>query len=256
MDILFKGKVVVISGGLGDIGKATAMAFAREGADVALCDVLPSGEAEAFLMELEALGARASYDEVDVSKAEKVHEWLASVETEMGLPSIIIANAATATLENFQSLQTEQWDRELQINLNGAFYMTQYATQRLVQNQQPGRVVFVGSWAAHAVHTHLPAYSISKAAVRMLCKCMALEMAPYNILVNEIAPGYVDAGLSGKIWSEQPDLKKEAIQKVPIKRVMTAESIGRQMVQLCHPNNDQMTGNTLLLDGGLSLLST
>lgn len=133
--------------------------------------------------------------------------------------------------------------------------MTQYATNRLVQEKKPGRVVFVGSWAGHAVHAHLPAYSVSKAAVRMLCKCMALELASHNILVNEIAPGYVNAGLSGKIWEKRPDLKKQAIEKVPINRVMSAESIGRQIVQMCHPDNDQMTGSTLLIDGGLSLIA-
>ncbi len=254
MDNLHKNKVVVISGGLGDIGKATSVAFARQGAAVAICDVHASRQAEDFLNELEGLGVRARYDKVDVSSVLEAHAWLASVEKDLGLPSLIVANAATATMASIHELSTGQWDRELQVNLNGTFYMTQYATQRLVQNQKPGRVVFVGSWAGHAVHTHLPAYSVSKAAVRMLCQCMALELASHDILVNEIAPGYVDAGLSAEIWAKNPALKTESAAKVPVKRLMSAEDVGRQIVQLCHPDNNHMTGSTILMDGGLSLI--
>jgi len=254
MDKLFKNQVAVISGGLGDIGMATARTLAREGADVAMGDLKGPDDAVDGLKELENFGIRASYDPVDVSNADEVHVWLDSVEKNLGLPSLIVANAATATLATIHELSTGQWDRELQTNLNGAFYMTQYATQRLVQNQKPGRVVFVGSWAGHAAHAHLPAYSVSKAAVRMLCQCMALELASHQILVNEIAPGYVDAGLSGKIWAENPVLKTKAAAKVPIKNLMSADDVARQILLLCHPDNNQMTGSTILMDGGLSLI--
>ncbi len=255
MDKLHKGKVVVISGGLGDIGMATAISFAKQGAHVAICDIVPANEAHILMDEIISYDVKVSYNVVDVSKPEEIQAWLFSVEKDMGLPSLIIPNAAIATLEGFDKLTTNHWDRELQVNLNGAFYMAQFATRRLVDEEEHGRVVFVGSWAGHSVHSHLPAYSVSKAGLRMLCKCMALELAPYNILVNEIAPGYVDGGLSGKIWAEHPALKQDSENRVPIKRVMSAESVARQIVQLCHPDNDQMTGSTLLIDGGLSLLT-
>lgn len=254
MDKIFNNHVAVISGGLGDIGKATAMAFARQGADIAICDIYKTEDARDVLQELEMEGVKTMYTKVDVSVAVEVHGWLDLVESHLGLPSLIIANAATATLAKIHELSTPQWDRELQVNLHGAFYMTQYATKRLVQKQKPGRVVFVGSWAGHAVHTHLPAYSVSKAAVRMLCQCMALELASHDILVNEIAPGYVDAGLSGKIWAQNPALKAKSADKVPVKRLMSAEDVGRQIVNLCHPDNNHMTGSTILMDGGLSLI--
>lgn len=256
MNQIFEGKTTVISGGLGDIGRATAKAFALQGSNVAICDVLPDDQAQTWLSEMDALKVASRYHQVDVSDPDEVHDWLKVVESELGVPSLIIANAATATQKTILEVNPDQWDREIQVNLNGAFYMTQYAAQRLVCHQLPGRVVFVGSWAGHAVHFRLPAYSVSKAAVRMLCKSMALELAPHDILVNEIAPGYVDAGLSGKIWRENPGLKYQSIEKVPIKRVMRAQEVADQIVRLCHPDNNQMTGSTLLMDGGLSLLST
>jgi glucose 1-dehydrogenase len=118
----------------------------------------------------------------------------------------------------------------------------------------PGRVVFVGSWAGTKVHQHIPAYSVSKAGLNMLCKCMALELAPHQILVNEIAPGYVAAGLTGRIWKDLPGEEEKSTRLVPIRAVMSAQEVAAQIVYLCHPANKHMTGSTLLMDGGLSLL--
>jgi NAD(P)-dependent dehydrogenase (short-subunit alcohol dehydrogenase family) len=89
----------------------------------------------------------------------------------------------------------------------------------------------------------------------MLCKCMALELAPHHILVNEIAPGFVNAGLSGRVWEKNPHQFAGAIEKVPIKKIISAEAVAAQILYLCHPQNEHMTGSTLLMDGGLSLLS-
>src|SRR5690606_1294359 len=96
-------------------------------------------------------------------------------------------------------ISPSDWNSQLNVNLSGAFYLAQNAAQRLLTAHRGGRIVFVGSWAAHAPHLNMIPYSVSKAGLRMLCKCMALELAPHQITVNEIAPGYVDAGLSGKI---------------------------------------------------------
>ncbi len=82
---------------------------------------------------------------------------------------------------------------------------------------------------------------------------MALELAPYNILVNEIAPGYVDAGLSGRSFERNPVLKEQATQSVPIKKLVSAFEVATQVLFLCNPSNIQMTGSTLLMDGGLTL---
>lgn len=255
MSKLFNNQTVIISGGLGDIGLAIAWEFARHGASIAIGDILSPEDARGLMSELERQNVRSHYQQVDVADAKAVRAWVSEVESRLDVPNIIIANAATATLAGIHKVTPEQWSRELRINLDGAFYLTQSATARLLDHGLPGRVVFVGSWAAHAVHTTLPAYCVSKAGLRMLCKCMALELAPHNILVNEIAPGFVDAGLSGRVWENNPDLSKEALEKVPVKKLISAQAVAEQIVQLCHPQNEHMTGSTLLMDGGLSLLS-
>lgn len=255
MDKLFENKTVLISGGLGDIGRATALEFARRGANIAIGDLQPAGASTKFLAELEPYKHTYTYTTVDVTDANAVKQWIDKVEVVQGVASIIIANAAIVTLAGIHELTPQQWSRELRVNLDGAFHVSQMATARLVHHQQPGRVVFVGSWAGHAPHVHIPAYCVSKAGLRMLCQCMALELAPHNILVNEIAPGYVNAGLTGAIWKDNPGRDVIAIQKVPIKKVITAQQVAEQIANLCRPENEHMTGSTILMDGGLSLLS-
>jgi NAD(P)-dependent dehydrogenase (short-subunit alcohol dehydrogenase family) len=255
MEKLFENRTILLSGGMGDIGRAIAIAFAKHGANIALCGSRPAAVASEFLKQIEAMGVSCTYTSVDVADAAAVERWIAEVEQSLGLASIIIANAATVTLGGIHSITPEQWSRELRVNLDGAFYLAQMATARLLHHKQPGRVVFIGSWAGYTPHVHIPAYCVSKAGMRMLCKCMALELAPHDILVNELAPGYVAAGLSGSIWEKNPGAADEAIQKVPIKKVMSAEQVADQVINLCHPDNLHMTGSTILMDGGLSLQS-
>jgi NAD(P)-dependent dehydrogenase (short-subunit alcohol dehydrogenase family) len=254
MKKLFEEKTVLISGGLGDIGKAIAIAFAKSGANVAVGDVQPSAQAASLLGELQQLSVKCSYTQVDVSDAAAVDAWVTEATKALGTIHIAIANAATVTIAGLYKITDEQWSKELRVNLDGAFYVSRAVTSRLLQQEQRGSVVFVGSWAAEAVHAHIPAYSVSKAGMRMLCQCMALELAPHGITVNEIAPGYVDAGLSRKVWEQSPAQKEDARKKVPVQALITAAEVAEQVLRLCDPGNKHITGSILLMDGGLSLV--
>lgn len=255
MEKLFENKTVLISGGLGDIGFAIALEFAKNGANVALCDLSPVQASSVFVKGLKQFGVLSSYHKVDVTDANAVNNWVIEIENLMGVASIIIPNAATVTLASTQVVTSDQWSRELRVNLDGAFHLAQSATNRLLYHKKPGRVAFIGSWAAYTPDVNIPTYCVAKAGLRMLCKCMALELAPHDILVNELAPGYVEAGLSADIWKNNPGTSEIALQKVPIRRVMSSEQVAAQVILLCHPNNIHMTGSTILMDGGLSLRS-
>jgi NAD(P)-dependent dehydrogenase (short-subunit alcohol dehydrogenase family) len=247
------GKAAIVSGGVGDIGRSIVLELARRGADVAFCDVLDSSKAQPLIRQVQSLGRRGRYDQVDVSNCDAVVAWIDAVERDLGLPTLIVVNAAVVRLQRFPELTPDEWRRELTVNLDGAFYMAHTAVRRLLDQHKPGRVVFIGSWAAHAVHLHIPAYCVSKAGLRMLCKCMAAELAPHDILVNEVAPGYVDAGLSKKIWDEHPPAREHACSVVPTRRLISADEVAAQVAWLCEPANVHVTGSTLLMDGGLSL---
>lgn len=250
-----KGQTAVISGGLGDIGRAIALELARRGADVAVGDVLPAAKAASLLKAVRGLGRRARYDRVDVSNAKAVARWIVAVERGVGLPTLVIPNAAIVTLANTTGVTPAQWRRELSINLDGAFHLAQAGAQRLLARKKPGRIVFVGSWAGHRPHPQIVAYSVAKAGLRMLMQCMAMELAPQGILVNEVAPGYVDAGLSGRIFKMQPDLRARAEKRIPVRRLITSKDVAFEVAHLCDPRNRQMAGSVSLMDGGMSLLA-
>lgn len=248
------GQVAVISGALGDIGRAIGLELGRRGADVALGDILDPARANSLLEDLRALGRRARYDRADVADPAAVTDWIEKVEKELGPPTLIIPNAAIVHFTPFTDLSPHAWRHELSVNLDGAFHLAHAATLRLLHHRRGGRVVFVGSWAGHAVHTHIPAYCVSKAGLRMLSRCMAAELAPHGILVNEVAPGYVDAGLTAQIFAAEPKKRQAARQTVPVRQLIEPEEVAVQVAALCDPSSRHLAGMTLLMDGGLSLL--
>lgn len=250
---LLKGRVAVISGALGDIGRAVALEIARLGADVAMSDLAAPVRAEDLLRAVKAMGRAATYSSVDVTDAGEVERWAESVQRELGLGTLVIPCAATVTVESVRELTAEKWRRELDVNLSGSFFVAQAWVRRMLAAERDGRVVFVGSWAASVPHAHVPAYSVSKAGVRMLCQCMALDLARTGILVNEVAPGYVDAGLSAAVFREKAGARESAERRVPTGRLITPEDVAGQVAYLCTYASRHMTGTVLLMDGGLSL---
>lgn len=236
--------LAAISGGLGDIGLATARALREAGAEVALGDVAAGPPSGGFF-----------HRPLDVTDPAAVAEWFDAVTGHFGrTPNVIMANAATATFKPYLELSPGEWRREIDVNLNGAFYFAHTGAVRLAAAGSPGRIVFLGSWAGHAPHAKLPAYSVAKAGLRMLMKTLALELAPRGILVNELAPGYVHAGLSGRVFEADPELAETARRRVPVRRLITAAEVAGQVVYLCSEHAAHLAGTTLLQDGGLSLL--
>lgn len=246
--------VIVISGALGDIGLAIAAAYLARQATVILGDVLPLDKAQEKLLQLQKHGGNYEYKYLDVADYHKVESWMHEVEAKYGKIDCCISNAARVTIKGFQTLTPEEWSLEMRVNVDGAFYFANFAAKSMVNKGIKGNILFLGSWAAHAVHQNLPAYSVSKAAVRMINQTMALEYAVHGIRVNEIAPGYVNAGLSKTVWNESPEEKEIAQTKVPLGQIMEAEAVATQVLWLTSGQCKHVTGSTFLIDGGLSLL--
>jgi glucose 1-dehydrogenase len=246
------GRTAIISGGLGSLGRAIAREAACAGADIAIGDILKPEESQESLEELRRTGRRAVYDEVDVSDPRAVEAWIGRVEKALDTPDVIIPNAAVVTAHDIRSISPEQWLLEMDVNLNGVFYLARGAANRLLALGRPGHIVMLGSWAGHAPHPDIPAYCVSKAGLRMLCRCLALNLAPAGILVNEVAPGFVSAGLS-RTFHVQPQLKEQAERWVPAHRLIEPKEVAAQVIQLCDKSNRNITGTVVVIDGGLSL---
>lgn len=241
------GAVAVVSGGLGDIGRATAHALLAAGARVAISDLAPRTAGQAALPQ-------AHYSRVDVTRPTEIKQWLRNVERTLGLPSLIICNAGIVRPAAALSATHRDWRRTMAVNLDGAYFLAQYGARRLVRLRRPGRIVFVGSWVAEIPDPRIAAYCVAKAGLRAAMKCLALELAPHGILVNEIAPGKLDAGLSAEIFRQQPGLRARARRGIPLRELIDASEVARAIVDLCQPRLRHMTGSVVLMDGGLSLV--
>jgi NAD(P)-dependent dehydrogenase (short-subunit alcohol dehydrogenase family) len=249
------GKISVLSGALGDIGLATVSALLERGARVAMCDLTPESDAQA---RLESLFPSAQdslfYARVDVSDETQVESWLTNVAARWGAPSVAISNAAIVKAGSALGVDAASWRRQIEVNLNGAFWVARSAARLMLEAQIEGRIVLVGSWAAHAPHPQISAYSVAKAGLRMACQCLALELAPHGILVNEIAPGFVDAGLSAQLFAADETLKARSCERVPTGEMLLAEEVAREIMALCDFSRRHLTGSFVVVDGGLSLL--
>ncbi|TVR54860.1 MAG: SDR family oxidoreductase [Puniceicoccaceae bacterium] len=247
------GRAAVISGGWGDIGLAIGLALGRCGAKVSLGDIGPEPAREAALEAGRKAGVALECIRVDTTDERAVRAWLDGVRERLGPVRLVIPNAAIVTVGSLREIGLEAWRRELDVNLNGAFLLGVEAARRMAAEGVSGRIVFIGSWAAHRVHAHIPAYGVAKAGLRMLVRTMAAEFARDDILVNEVAPGFVDAGLSGRFYEEDPARREASLRRVPVGRLIEPEEVAAEVLHLCDPANRHMTGATVLMDGGLSL---
>jgi len=242
------GLGVVVTGGAGDIGRAIARELIGHGARVTLLDRLSPADAASRLSELEALGS-VTYAQVDVRDAEAVAAALAEVDP----LDVVIGNAGVVESAPFLEITIEQWRTQLDVNLTGCFNVGQAAARLMVKRARPGRVIFTSSWVQDVAWPEICAYSVSKAGLKMLTRCMAAELASAGILVNAVAPGIVAAGMARHQLETEPQYAARVAGAIPLGRLQTAEEVARAVAVLCSDAADYMTGSVLLADGGSSL---
>lgn len=247
----FEGRVAAITGGLGDIGREIARALAREGAHVAIADV--RDDDGGLVAELSTEGVRARYDRVDVTDAAAVAGWFKALENDFDVATLVVPNAAVVEPAAWDAITHEAWCRQIDVNLTGAFLTAREGAARMRAAEQTGAILFVGSWAADRPDAAIIPYCASKAGLRMVMRCLAKELAPHGILVNELAPGYVDAGLSAQIFRDRPGSREACEARVPVGRLIAAEEVAAAALALLDPANRHATGSVVTMDGGLSL---
>jgi NAD(P)-dependent dehydrogenase (short-subunit alcohol dehydrogenase family) len=251
-------KIALISGGLGDIGSAIALLFGRQGIRVAISDVKEEQESKPQLEEMRSKGCKEIlYSKVDMTSEEEVAHWIGEVEKIWGVAQIIVPNAGivVAGALTDDSLQTDQVQKQMDVNFWGSYHLAVQGAKKLKAGGLPGRITFIGSWAAERPTVRISSYCISKAAVRMLCKTLALDLANDNILVNEVAPGVVEGGLSKRNQQKNPELLQTHLNSIPVHRLIPVDEVAKHVLALSDFETMNITGSVLLIDGGLSLTS-
>ena len=243
-----QGKVALVTGGSRSIGRAIALAFAREGANVAVNYVRNTAAAESAAREVEALGRRALAVKADTSQRAQVHAMVEEVTGRLGPIDVVVNNAGVQKRVFFLDLEEADWDWMLGVNLKGCFLVGQAVAARMKERGK-GRIINVASEAGGAPAQRMTAYCVSKAGVIMLTKCMALELAQYGIRVNALAPGLTRTDINRKDLEDETFLKLR-LSRIPLGRVLSPEDLVGGAVFLASADSDMMTGMVLQVDGG------
>ena len=246
-------RVALITGGVGDIGQAIARRLRVQGLRIVLLDLVPQMDGDAVAA---ALGEGITYRQCDVTDRAQVEAAFSADEQIY----VAIAYAGVVLGDLFLNVSEESWHTTMEVNLTGAFHIAQVAAKRMVQQSRDvngvrGKVLFTGSWTQNRPCPRSAIYGASKAGVQMLAQCMAQELADEGILVNVVAPGAVDGGITRRTYARHAGFREQMAGMVPLKTLQPVDSVAGAFAYLCSSDADHMTGSTMIVDGGLSLLS-
>lgn len=243
---LLEGKVAVVTGAGRGIGRAIALRFAAEGADVVCVSRTAENSAKAA-EEVRALGRRAWAHAVDVSDAQAVETVATAILTETGRVDILVNNAGVTRDGLLMRMSEADWDAVLDTNLKGAFLVTRAFTRPLLK-QRAGRIINVASVIGLIGNAGQCNYAASKAGLIGLTKSVAREFASRGITCNAIAPGFITTDMTSVLAE---DLKAELLKRIPLNSFGEAEDIAQAALYLAGPGGRYVTGQVLVVDGGM-----
>ncbi len=247
------GKVALITGSDSGIGQATAIAFAREGADVVVHYLDDAEGAARTRGAVEAQGRRSLITQADISDEDQVAAMFDAAVSEFGGLDILMNNAGVdASGTSVAELSTEVWDRAIRTNLYGAFFCCRRFIQLRLAAGGQGKIINVSSVHADNPNAGGSDYDCSKGAIRMLTRTLALELAPHKITVNSLAPGMVLTPFN-QAAIDDPKVLEEQVQSIPWKRAAQPEEIAALAVFLASSDADYVTGSSYVIDGGLMI---
>ncbi len=242
------GKTAIVTGGATGIGRAIAAGIAEAGANVVICGRELQKCTQAC-REIEATtGSKTHASCCDVSKKREVEALVRSTAERFGRIDILVNNAGTTSTYPILDLPEEEWDRVMDINLKGPFLCSQ-AVGRVMAKDGGGVIINIGSQLGDAARPNKAHYVSSKGGIKMLTKALAIDLAPYGIRVNNVAPGPVETELAKPALSD-PALRSAMLARLPFGRLGRPEDIAGAVVFLASDASSFITGATIYVDGG------
>ncbi len=245
------GKIALITGSDSGIGKATAIEFAKEGANVVITYHTDKEGAEETLQKIENEGVKGIIIKVDVSEESQVEEMFDKTLERFGTLDILMNNAAiNGQGSRVEDLTTDKWDKAIRTNLYGYFFCVRRFIKIRKKEGGKGKIINMSSVHEEIAAPGTAEYCASKGAIKMLTRTLALELAEDGINVNNIAPGMILTPFNQEAKDDEREREKKT-QNIPMKRAGRPEEIGKLAVFLASSDSDYVTGSTYFMDGGL-----
>jgi NAD(P)-dependent dehydrogenase (short-subunit alcohol dehydrogenase family) len=248
LDMELKNKVALVTGGSRGLGKAIALAMAEKGAKAAICGRKQENLDQAT-KDFEASGLKVLARAAHVGKSDHVKALITDLEKEFGALDILVNNVGTNILTPSVAEADEGlWDKLIETNLKSAFLVTSHAYP-LMKKSGKGKIINISSIAARKASRGMGIYCVAKAALEMLTKVLAVELASEHINVNAVAPAVVRTQFSQPFWSNE-SLLKEITRMIPMGRIAETEDVVGAVLFLASDLSDFITGEIIDVDGG------
>lgn len=245
---LLEGKIALITGASRGIGKAIALKFAEEGADIAFTYLSNKAAADETAAQIQALNRKVVAYASDASSFDKAHELVSAVQAEFGRIDILVNNAGITRDTLLMRMDESQWDAVLNSNLKSAFNFT-HAVVPIMARQRCGSIISMSSVVGVAGNAGQCNYAASKAGIIALSTSVAKEMGARNIRANCIAPGFIDTDMTSSLPEE---LRKEWAKTIPLRRAGKAEEVANVALFLASDLSSYITGQVIHCCGGMS----
>jgi NAD(P)-dependent dehydrogenase (short-subunit alcohol dehydrogenase family) len=244
-------RAAFVTGASQGIGAAIAVSLARDGYDVAVSSTRVE-KLSGVVEQIEAAGARAVPVTLDVRSQSSIERAMGGVVGALGHIDVLVNNAGVLVRKLALEVTPAEWDAVIGTNLTGTFFMSQQMGRHLIGSGRPGCIISIASTHGVVALAERSTYGISKAAIIHMTKMLAIEWAKHGIRVNAIAPGRVDTPSRAGSLAD-PGYREAALNRIPLHRFGTAEEIAAAACYLASPKAAYITGQTLLLDGGLTV---
>lgn len=242
------GRLALVTGSSRGIGRAIAVKLAQAGADVIVHGRSDSKALSETVEMIKQCGKNAYVEVADTSKPEQIKAMFEDVKNKFGRLDILVNNAAVLTRTAFLEISLDEWNNIMETNARGYFLCSQSAA-RIMKEKNKGRIINVSSISQYFTAPGRTHYCVTKAAIGMLTKGMALELAPYGITANEVLPGSIHTDFNDDVLSN-PDYYKSCVDGIPLGRIGKPEDIAGAVVMLASDEASYITGAEIVIDGG------
>lgn len=243
-------KVALVTGSSQGIGQAIAERLAQFGANIVIDYRSHSEGAEQTRKLVETAGAKAVVVRADLSSIDQIRNLIESGINSFGRIDILVNNAGIEKRKDFWDVTEEEYDAVMAVNLRGTFFATQFFVNHLRAAKRPGKVINISSVHEELPFPHFTSYCMSKGGMKMMCRNLAIELAPLGITVNSVAPGAIETPINKALLQDKAKIDA-LLTKIPLKRLGQPRDVAEVVAFLASNRSDYITGTTVFVDGGL-----